>query len=135
MIARNDISFLRRRSADNIVRSARNSDAIATVWYRYITRDISADEVADNSILTGSWTSYPNSNAITTCIIARNQVVLNQVFRRIADDDANIVADRNSTSNISANAIADYLVVARSDAGNLDAGAGNTGKNSGLAED
>ena len=30
-IARNDIAFLRRRSADNIVRSAANRDAIVTV--------------------------------------------------------------------------------------------------------
>jgi hypothetical protein len=85
--------------------------------------------------LINSWAGYPNSNAVTTCSIARNQVVLNQVFRRILDADANIVADRNSTSNISANTVADYLVVARSDAGNLDADAGNTAKNSGLAGD
>ena len=75
------------------------------------------------------------TNNRTNTRIARNQVFLNQIFRRILDKNAGTLADRNSTGNISANAIADYLVVARSDAGNLDADAGNTGNNSGLAED
>ena len=78
----------------------------------------------------GSWAV--NQNSATDAHIARNQVVLNQVFRRIADADTSVVADRNSTSNISANTVADYLVVARTDAGNLDA---NPGTKSFVARD